>query len=156
MNSELQEIKELFEQIDQRIKALEEKCKEEEEWPIHGEIYWAINDKGETTAHYWTDDDYDKTMLNNNALFKTGEEAEFEAGRLKVLRELEKMGRPFKTWDLNWSVMLDDSEDIFFSCSDCDRRVYGNYYFDTEEKLKEAVEKIGEDRVKKYLFNVED
>lgn len=155
MTNELQEIKELFEQIDQRIKALEEKCKEDEEWPKDGDLYSVISTRGKAFEHIWQEDFFDHDVFDVGNIFKTKEEAEFEVERLKVLRELEKMGSPFKTGDLNWSVMLDDSEDIFFSCSDCDRRVYGNYYFDTEEKLKEAVEKIGEDRIKKYLFGVE-
>ena len=153
MQEELQKLKEEF---DQRIKELEGKYKSEEEWPRYGEYYWTINDKGETNYYFWSGDDYDKTILNNNALFKTGEEAEFEAERLKVLRELEKLGSPFDFKSSNWFIYLTfDSEIDCFSRSgfNC---AYGDYYFRSYVEAKEAIKTIGEDRIRKYLFRVED
>lgn len=154
MNEEIQKLREEFED---RIKELEDKYNSNEEWPIPGEIYWTINDKGETAAHYWTDDDYDKTILNNNALFKTGEEAEFEAGRLKVLRELEKMGKPFEPNEHNLSVCYNyRTRGLDILGYTVTHSVYGDFYFSTQREAKEAIEKIGEARIKKYLFGVEE
>lgn len=157
MNNELQEIKELFEQIDQRIKQLEEKCKEEDDkWPKDGDDYWVISSYGLVGKHTWIDDCFDNIALGNNAIFRTVGEAQFEAERLKVLRELEKMGSPFDFAFLNWCIYLDVNGNVGHYCEmeeGC--FMYGDYYFRSEEEVKEAIETIGEDRIKKYLFGVE-
>lgn len=152
MQEELQKLKEEF---DQRIKALEDKYKDDEEWPRYGEDYWTINDKGETNYYIWSGDIFDKTAFENSAIFRTGEEAEFEAERLKVLRELEKMGGPFMFTFGNWCIYLNAQNNIDYFCEIEERFIYGNYYFRSEKEVKEAIEKIGEDRIKKYLFRIE-
>ena len=153
MNEELQKLKEEFEE---RIRELEVKYNPKEEWPSHGEIYWAINAKGENSAYYWVDDGFDKTALENSAIFRTEEEAEFEAERLKVLRELEKIGKPFEIDGNNWSFCLNREYDFVFSTNYSYDEKFGSYYFNTEDEAKEAVQKIGADRIKKYLFGVEE
>lgn len=152
MQEELQKLREEF---DRRIKELEDKYNSQEERPKYGDNYWVINDKGETVAYYWADDSFDETALENNAIFKTKEEAEFEAERLKVLRQLEKMGSPYDDQFGNWCIYLDTNGNLDHYCEMGEGCfVYGDYYFRSEEEVKEAIEKIGEDRIKKYLFRV--
>lgn len=116
--------------------------------------YWAISNYGEAVRHIWSDDVFDNATLENNALFITREEAEFEAERLKVLRELEKMGGPFMFTFNNWCVYLNFQNNIDYFCEFEDRSIYGNYYFRSKDEAVKAVEKIGEDRIKRYLFRV--
>ncbi|MGX7141424.1 hypothetical protein ACWOBX_08230 [Facklamia languida] len=152
MNNELQQLREEFEQ---RIKALEDDHKEEEEWPKEGDNYWVIETFGGVKNYDWLDDVLDRIALNKNAIFKTEEEAEFEAGRLKVLRELEKMGSPYDDQFGNWCIYLDTNGNLDHYCEMGEGCfVYGDYYFRSEEEVKEAIEKIGKDRIKKYLFRV--
>ena len=154
MNKELQKLKEEFEQ---RIKELENKYNTEEEREIkYGDDYWIISSYGLVDKHTWIDDCFDNIALGNNAIFRTIEEASFEAERLKVLRELEKMGKPYDDRLLNWCICLDGNSIIDYYCEIEERVIYGNYYFRSEKEAKEAVEKIGEDRIKKYLFGVEN
>ena len=146
------------------VTTLEEKIKailEEEFIPEIDDTYFVVKSHGEADGLLWDGDDYDKKALENNAIFKTQEEAEFEAERLKVLRELEKMGRAFKLKKDNYTLCLQHdfilNKNMFRYICDFDTRtVYGNYYFDTKEELEQAVEKIGEERIKKYLFGVEE
>ena len=140
---------------------LEELTEGEEFIPEFGDVYWFIDGDGEAAIQKWIGDAYDKNTLKNNAIFETQEEAEFEAERLKVLRALEKMGRAFKPKKDNYTLCLQHdfilNKNMFRYICDFDTRtVYGNYYFDTKEELEQAIEKIGADRIKKYLFGVEE
>ena len=140
---------------------LEELIKEQEFDFQLDDTYFVVNFHGEADDTFWGDDSYDKKALENNAIFETYEEAEFEAERLKVLRALEKLGRAFKPKKDNYTLCLQHdfilNKNMFRYICDFDTRtVYGNYYFDTKEELEQAVEKIGKDRIKKYLFGVEE
>ena len=153
MNEELQKLKEEFEQ---RIRELEDKYNPEEEWPKEGDEYWVIDGFGDVNNFFWRDDPVDNIALKNNAIFKTKEEAEFETERLKVLRELEKLGRPFVLNESNWSLFLNGEHELEVHSNRHYNEKYGSYYFDTEEQLNKAIDKIGEDRIKKYLFGVNE
>lgn len=120
----------------------------------NGDYYWVIDCFGDAIIMSWNGDVCDKKALKNNAIFKTEEEAKFEAERLKVLRELEKLGRPFVDGGDNWGFFLNEKDDLAVNCLLNCRCVYGDYYFDTAEEVEKAVNKIGRDRIKKYLFRV--
>ena len=80
---------------------------------------------------------------------------------MKVLRELEKLGRAFKPNLSNYSICLHhDSQDnqrkLFYKAMTEVEHVYGDYYFDSLPKAKDAVYRIGEERIMKYLFRAED
>ena len=153
------EAKEDFDSILDSI--LEELAKEEEEFKLeYNDMYWVVSSNGETYAQKWEDTQYDETALKNNAIFKTKEEAEFEAERLKVLRGLEKMGRAFRPYGENYSIELEypllHKERLSISIFGATQHCFGNYYFDTEEEAEKAIEKIGAKRIKKYLFGIEE
>lgn len=157
LNDTLTSLKEELEAI---LEELAEE-KEEEFKPKYGDMYWVVDGSGEPIIQGWDDYPYDNLAFKNNAIFKTKKEAEFEAERLKVLRELEKLGRAFIPKKDNYTLCLQHdfilNKNAFKYLCDFDiRTVYGNYYFDTKEELEQAVEKIGEERIKKYLFGIED
>lgn len=154
MQEELQKLREEF---NQRIKALEDKYKSQEEFkPEYGDEYWAISSRGEPDKYRWCGDIIDKGAFNLGNIFRTKEEAEFEAERIKVLRELEKMGRSY-AYDLyDLCICLYANDKVGCRIETDAISMYGKYYFRSEEEVKEAIEKIGEDRIKKYLFGVED
>lgn len=139
---------------------LEELVKDEEPIFKRGDAYWIVNGFGEAYSYGWRDDEHDNEGLNNNAIFKTQEEAEFEAERLKVLRELEKLGRAFELSSLNYFISckhsVGDSSELIIGCATLGHSCYGKHYFDDEKEAREAIEKIGEDRIKKYLFGIEE
>ena len=122
-----------------------------------GDTYYYVHSIGGVGDDSWNDHPINKYRLSIGNAFKTMEEAEFAIEKLKVLHELESLGRPF---DYGWSnyyfafdyyneeISIDfksDRNHCFFSC-----------FFNSEEDARQAVEKIGEYRIKKYLFGVED
>ncbi|RYC97882.1 hypothetical protein [Facklamia hominis] len=155
---EKQELTNLFIEFigDRFPELIEEKAKEPEPSFKDGDSCFGIDMNGEVLSFTWKDDPYDKKALKNNAIFKAEKEAELEAERLKVLRALEKMGRAFVKGGVNWSFYFNESIGLTFTWGMYAQYGYGNYYFDSEEEAKEAVEKVGEEKIKKYLFRVED
>ena len=151
---------ELIDEFEERLKSLKEEYNDEELTYELGDKYWVVTSNGEVRDDMWTGHLYDEVALKNNALFKTKEKAEFEAERLKVLRELEKMGRAFRPYGENYSIELEypllHKERLSISIFGATQHCFGNYYFDTEEEAQEAINKIGEERIKKYLFGLED
>ena len=139
---------------------LEELMKESELSFGIGDEYWVVGGNGEKGRQQWDGYPYDKIALENNAIFKTQEEAEFEAERLRVLRALEKMGRAFELSSLNYFISckhsVGDSSELIIGCATLGHSCYGKHYFDDEKEAREAIEKIGEERIKKYLFGVEE
>ena len=77
-----------------------------------------------------------------------------------MLRALEKMGRAFKPHTPNYIICLEcinnQKEYLSTKFVKSQSLVYGDYYFDTEEEVQEAIEKIGADRIKKYLFGIDE
>ena len=152
------EAKEDFDSILDSI--LEELAKEEEFIPEIDDTYFVVNFYGEADGLLWDGYPCDKIALENNAIFKTQEEAEFEAERLKVLRALEKLGRAFELSSLNYFISckhsVGDSSELIIGCATLGHSCYGKHYFDDEKEARQAIEKIGADRIKKYLFGVEE
>lgn len=152
-----EEISKLIEEFESRLQEVKDKCEktELEHGFDKGDDNWCIKSNGEVWRGTWDDAAYDRDVFAVGNAFKTKEEAEFEVERRKVLHELRMMGRPFKENAKNWVVSLDIYNNISATYSVFSRYIYGDYYFDTEDEALEAVEKIGADRIKKYLFGIE-
>lgn len=149
-----EKIMELIKEFEVRLQTLKEEYKECE--LEKGEIYWSILEAGNLVGRKWLDTEYDKKCYKIGNAFQTKAEAEFEVERLKVLRELEKMGRPY-AYDLyDLCICLCANDKVGCRIETDAISMYGKYYFSSEEEAKEAVEEIGEDRIKKYLFGVEE
>lgn len=131
---------------------------EEEKGPFnYGDRYYCISTSGQVGGDYWINHQLDEGRLSIGNTFKTREEAEFVLEKLKVIHELEMLGRPFKPGEKNYYIAFDtDDDEIIFYREYRRKSAYFDYYFDTEEKAREAIDKIGEDRIKKYLFGVEE
>ena len=139
---------------------LEELIKEQEFDFQLDDAYFVVNFYGEADGLLWDGYPCDKIALENNAIFETYEEAKFEAERLKVLRALEKLGRAFELSSLNYFISckhsVGDSSELVIGCATLGQSCYGKHYFDDEKEARQAIEKIGEERIKKYLFGVEE
>lgn len=101
-------------------------------------------------------DDLNYRYLGN--CFLTKEEAESELERVKIEAEMLRLGGKRKgeqgkaNWYLEYRPMSGGIEALW-SSYEIDQ---GVIYFESEEKAKNAVETIGEDRIKKYIFGVNE
>ena len=141
---------------------------EEPKWkPREGELYFYVNSNGEIEYRYYKNRNINdkRRICNIGNYFKTDEEAEHMVEKLKVIRELQDFALEHNDEEIDWNDVNQEklylgmnpkikSIDIFHTCS----WIYlpFNIYFTSEEIAENAIETIGEDRIKKYYFNIED
>ena len=120
--------------------------------------YWTFEADGLIHSYLWANRKCDQDMRDYGNVFLTREEAEFEIKRRKCEAIMLKYG----TRDMmslggtkvdKYYITYNHENDIFFIGS----RVYMEanlICFSSEEFAQKAIDEIGEDRLKKYIFNV--
>lgn len=129
--------------------------------PSLGDLYYYINSNGDIKFSYYNTRSIDKRCIGN--FFKTDEEADHMVEKLKVIRELQDLSNI----KLNMSDYVKNNG-IYYIAYDftqnrivplfdnISRNIPFNVYFSTKEDCEKAITKIGEDRIKKYYFDIED
>lgn len=144
--------------LQEELKVLKERIAELEElsreFPQDGDEYYVLSATGLVIPYVWVDDNIDFKSQAIGNIFRTKEQAEFAVEKLKVEAELRKLS---VSWDLektqytfsfNW-------EAVEFEIEYPDYNQYpGSYYFDSVDSLEQALETVGEGRIKKYIFEV--
>ena len=140
----------------ERIAELEELVKKEQEFPQDGDEYYVLTGTGSVVPYIWTDDNVDSKAQALGNVFQTEQQAEFAVEKLKVEAELRKFSRPFKEDENNYYIeiylpnkklSIDRSE--FF-------KTQGTIYFESKKVANETIDTVGADRIKKYIFGVEE
>lgn len=142
-------------QLKERITELEEQVKKEQEFPKDGDEYWYLGSSGEVMNTMCGDYDFEIDRLEFGNIFKTKKQAEIAGEKIKVETELRKLSRPFAWGEENWYLTMESDKDISI--------VYDNYvlhqgtvYFESEAKSYQVIKSVGEERIKKYLFGLEE
>lgn len=140
---------------------------EKKKWwePKFDETYWSIRPWSGTVRTCYNDHKIDGFAVSMGLCFQTEEQADFITEKLKVIHELEKFAFENNEEEIDWSDVNQEklylgmsfknkSIDIFHTCN----WIYipFNVLFTSEEIAEKAIETIGEDRIKKYYFGVED
>lgn len=152
-----------YEIDESRIEEFLVKPKPKTVWDLKvNDKYYVIFPNGEIYRKIWHNEEFDRNARDLGFTFLTYEEAEFEAERRKVEAELLKLGG---TRDM-MSFGGKDVYKCFIAYDNCAEKIYiSNYYtanhlgqifFKTEEECQRAIKEIGEDRIKKYIFNVKE
>lgn len=131
-------------------------------WDLkYGDDYWYINSFGHVRkTSYGLEDDF-KRMIEFGNAFLTEEEAKHEVERRKCEAILLKYGtRDMMSFgDGNKSkycIYLNNFlNKIIFDDNYCVQS-QGTIYFETKELAQKAIEEVGEERLKKYIFNVKE
>lgn len=123
----------------------------------NGDTYYFIETNGGVYLSYWLADENDLCRIEFGNVFLTKEEAEFEAERKKCESIMLKYGRrTFKYGKRNYFIVIFDERMIIESSFNLQIIYQGTIYFDTEELTQKAIDEIGEERLKKYIFRVEE
>jgi hypothetical protein len=123
------------------------------------ECYW-LTLTGHIYNGIWDGSGLSIGIRDTGGCFLTRKEAECEIERRKVENEMLRFGgrREFKNGENNYYIVCD------FDSSHFAIRIFNNksdgfapmtIYFDSAKECRNAIEKIGEDRIKKYIFGVE-
>lgn len=127
---------------------------EKEPWkPKKGERYYFNDEYGDVVWNTYGDDDYDRYVLAHRLVFQTQAEAEDYKWFLDKVDEYKK---PFGVCDKNYYFNYDhDGREVIRYYDDlC--QCQGTIYFGSLENIDKFLEEVGEDRIKKYWFKVED
>ena len=141
--------------LKQRIAELE--CHDKKQkFPQDGDKYWYVDDIGILWLSVFGKGELSNDRVEMGNVFRTKEEAGFVAEKLKIEAELRKFSKPFEYGKFNYNLLFDIDGNNFRTdvTSYCPSQ--GAIYFESVEKAQEAVSTIGEERIKKYLFGVED
>lgn len=131
--------------------------------PSLGDLYYYINSNGDIKFSYYNTRSIDKRCIGN--FFKTDEEADHMVEKLKVIKELRDFALEHNDEEIDWVDNEQDKWEICYKDSnDGVKPAYNiyyraqafNIYFTSLEIAKEAIKKIGKDRIKKYYFDIED
>ena len=142
--------------LKQRITELEQQAKREQEFPQYGDTYWCINAYGGVSKETWDGYDIEKDMLVIGNGFRTEQEAEFVVEKLKIEAELRKFSRPFVEGEENNHIKYRRSVDELSVSISLGYQYQGVFYFESREKAQQAIQSVGVERIKKYIFGVED
>ena len=144
-----------IEELEKELLELKGQVKEQQEFPQSGERYWYSNGGGMVNSCFWKSEQFDLNRYRIGNMFKTEKQAEFAVEKLKVEAELRKFSRPFILGEENWYLNMIRSKDITIAYDHYNIH-QGTVYFKSKDKVKEVIEIIGEERIKKYIFEVED
>lgn len=149
-------IEEVFEKLDETIKPYEKECGSVDDIGLEkGKKYYTIDGFGEVLG--WTYDGHPADMgaIAIGNIFRNIEEAEFELEKRKVVAGLKRYSCNF--------MPNSKATYIVYSCATRDIRIFetsyikqDTIYFKDKETAELAIEKVGEDRILKYLFRAEE
>ena len=133
--------------------------------PKKGDTYYYIGSVGSIFNYDYREDISDEAHLNIGNYFKTKEDAKHMVEKFKVIRELQKFANENNEEKIDWKNFNQCKYKIFYDAEDedlyvdysiqCESEPF-NIYFTSFNIAKRAIEAVGEDRIKKYYFNVED
>lgn len=135
--------------------------------PKKGEKYWYIYNAGDIVDDTNDNSKTDEDRFSIGNCFKIEEEAKHMVKKLKVIKELKDFALENNKEEIDWSntkqskyAICCDYQKYYNKIFVCNNSVIKqspfNIYFTSEELANEAIEKIGEDRIKKYYFDIEE
>ena len=141
-----------------KLKELLVKPKPETVWGLkYGDKYYCLDNAGNINYIDWHENAYNLFQRESGNVFLTKEEAEFELERKKCESIMLKYGRrTFKYGKLNYFIVIFDERMIIESSFNFQIIYQGTIYFDTEELAQKAIDEIGKERLKKYVFRVSE
>ena len=129
-----------------------------------GHYYYYDND-GRTYQSSYCEDSIDKCRLEFGNCFKTQEEAKHMAEKLRVIKELRDFALENNNEKIDWRDKCIGKYFITYDFYDEEISVasytFRNFlpfeiYFTSKEIAQKAIKTIGEYRIKKYYFDIEE
>lgn len=113
---------------------------------------------GNVRHGFWDGSSSSIAIRDTGGIFLTKEEAEYEIERRKVETEMLRLGgrREFKNGENNYYIVCDfnSNYDIYVFNSKSDGFAQMMIYFDSAKECRNAIETIGEYRIKRYIFKL--
>ena len=141
-----------------KLKKLLVKPKPKTIWDLkEGDTYYHISANFGVLPTVWYNDEPSNLRRNLGTVFLTEKEAEMEICREVCETIMMKYGRrTFKHEKSNFLINYNSLNKMIFADSYSVTPFQGSIYFDTKELAQKAIDEIGEERLKKYVFRVEE
>lgn len=133
--------------------------------PEENETYYYLYSYGKIEEDTWDNADEDRIRYAIGNCFKTRGEAEFATEKLKVIAELKRFALEHNGEEIDWRK---NEQTKYCLCFEHDVNRVGinsfyivqhsseQIYFTSETTAQQAIKEIGEERIKKYYFEVEE
>lgn len=131
--------------------------------PTEGQKYWYISSRGKVDSEIYSGFYDENCKIASANCYETKKEATFALEEHKVIYALRKYAKDHNTCEINWEdktqpkyclsyrhdkTVNDIITDTEYSCETA------CVYFSSAHIALEAVNAVGEDRIKKYLFKI--
>ncbi len=138
-------------------------CKRKVWKPENNETYFYISGHGRINYHKWNNDSTDNRYYGIGNCFQTKEEAEFALEKVKVETELRRFAEENNEYQIDWKNRNQNKWFIYYNyvmknigvVYDTVLRTHC-IYFSSKEIAEQAIDYIGEERLKKYYLGIED
>nr|DAW58902.1 MAG TPA: Protein of unknown function (DUF2829) [Caudoviricetes sp.] len=131
--------------------------------PNKNKKYYHVRAEGDTYKTVNVNLGGDDCIISIGNYFKTEEQAERIVEKVKVIKELQDFALDNNEEEIDWVDNEQDKWELSYKdsnvepiCNNYYRAQAFNIYFASKEIAQEAIKKIGEDRIKKYYFDIED
>lgn len=133
--------------------------------PKPQEMYYFLAGDGTPTADHNLDDGSVEKFISIGNCFETGEEAKHMVEKLKVIKELRDFALENNNEKMDWRDKCTGKYFINYDFYDEEISIvsytFRNFlpfeiYFTSKEIAQKAIKKIGEYRIKKYYFDIEE
>lgn len=133
--------------------------------PKPQEMYYFLAGDGTPTADHNLDDGSVEKFISIGNCFETGEEAKHMVEKLKVIKELRDFALENNNEKINWRDKCTGKYFITYDFYDEEISIASytfrnflpfNIFFTSKEIAQKAIKKIGEYRIKKYYFDIEE
>lgn len=131
--------------------------------PKFGLVYYFISNNGEIEATNCIESIADEERFVFGNCFKTEDEAKFALEKLKVITELKRFAIEHNEGEIDWNSKIQNIYCLYYRehrgdieadyfCS----RLWDGVFFTSKKIAEQAIKEIGEERLKKYYFEVND
>lgn len=150
-------IKALFDKCCERVKPKVVEVRRKVWKPKIGEHYWYLWGDGNISTITWCGSKLDADRYKLGNCFRTEEEAKFVREKKKVEVELERYADEHnsKIIKKRFCIQYNDEDTKQLSCNFWSLKLQGAVMFTSRQLVFDAIEAVGEDRIKKYIFGVE-
>ena len=131
--------------------------------PEYGKEYSFIGNNGEIIRDCHSNHQLDRDRYSIGNCFKTEDEAKFALEKLKVITELKRFAIEHNEGEIDWNSKIQNIYCLYYRehrgdieadyfCS----RLWDGVFFTSKKIAEQAIKEIGEERLKKYYFEVND
>lgn len=158
LQEEINKINERIEALNKDVQSLVNELEEvmENEFPQEGDKYWYINQLGIVLRDEWLGFVSDGYMIEIGNVFETEQDAHFAAEKLKVEAELRKYSTEYQPYAEIYNIVFHNNSKKVITVTANQTFQDITFYFESKEKAQQAIESVGEERIKKYIFSMGD